>query len=192
MDMKKTKPGKNKKRKDSIIEEWVLVPGIPDVDESSLEGAGELIDVDSELKGFETAAEKSGKELEVATIRALDIDENEKPYCIRIAPGTKEEKHEAIFRKAQGIDNRFKATKLLALLAFQGYDGGQEMLAFRFHVGIGVMPDLDIAIYWYKRAAQAGNTYAKQNLCSLLEEAIERYPERKELIEELKCLRKLS
>jgi TPR repeat protein len=127
---------------------------------------GVFVQVDANLYRSLELAKRQGDEMRVKTVQALGVGDGkiDEPFSIRIAPGTLAAQRRAIFYKAVDEEDKVKASKLLAMLALRGHTQSRNNLGFRFHFGMGVPEDYDLAIYWHTLAARAGDAYAMTNL----------------------------
>ena len=65
--------------------------------------------------------------------------------------------------------NQVEAFKLLQFAANAGYRSAQYNLAKRYKNGVGTKKDTSLAVYWYEKAAQAGDADAAKTLAQIFE-----------------------
>ena len=91
-------------------------------------------------------------------------------YVMKPIQGTEQpttESPEQLLQKAHQYyndKNDTQAVRLLQPLAEQGLPEAQDMLGYCYENGIGVEQDSQQAVYWYRKAADNGNKYAKDAL----------------------------
>ena len=140
--------------------------------EASQQKHGVLVQVDANLYRSMELAKRRGDEMRVKTVRALDVGDGkiDEPYSIWVSSGTLAAQRRSIFYKAVDEEDKAKAAKLLAMLALRGHTQSRNNLGFHFHFGFGVPVDYDLAIYWHRLAARAGDSYAMTNLGKIYSE----------------------
>lgn len=81
--------------------------------------------------------------------------------------GYQESTHKQVFIQAQqAFKNKeyFYSIRLLENLAQQRHSKAQYLLAIQYDAGLGVTRDTSASFYWYKKAAEAGETLAQHNV----------------------------
>lgn len=67
----------------------------------------------------------------------------------------------------RGIGNEIEATRWFSLAAERGESQAQVFLGYRYLYGIGAQKNLDLAMFWLRKAAEQGEQAAREALLSL-------------------------
>lgn len=134
---------------------------------------GVHINIDRELTRILERA-KRDKNIQVErTMRALGIDgaKVDGPFCVRLCPGTPRRLKLELFNMSCDESREDgERTKILAYLANHGVVNALNNLGYQFHFGRGVKTDYDLAVYWHKLGAEAGDHYSMLSLGKIFSE----------------------